>query len=194
MVDNGKYSPDNGSNWNTVTFPNETYSYSDLNDYFHQVMENNGHKKSDCTFDINILYILSTYKVVIEVSNIYQLDLRNTEFGDLIGFDKNFFLSTEYGTRLLNIANSIDTLYINSDIMSDSLVGDVLTDTLLVVPTANLKRSRPFTIEPKRALFNPVSTFMIGSIRFSILDSLKRPVNLKGIDWYMNLVLRSTPI
>ena len=42
-------------------------------------------------FIINFnIFVLSSYKVVIEISNNYQLDLRETEFGDLIGFDKNY--------------------------------------------------------------------------------------------------------
>ena len=40
-------------------------------------------------FIINFnIFVLSSYKVVIEISNNYQLDLRETEFGDLIEFDK----------------------------------------------------------------------------------------------------------
>ena len=40
-------------------------------------MTNNGHENADNSFNINILFILSTYKVVIEVEKNYQLDLRN---------------------------------------------------------------------------------------------------------------------
>ena len=31
-----KYSHDGGSNWETITFVNAMYSYSDINDYIHQ--------------------------------------------------------------------------------------------------------------------------------------------------------------
>ena len=120
--------------------------------------------------------------------------LRNTEFGNLIGFDKKVITSTEYGTRLPNITNSIDALYINSDVVSDIIVSGISTNTPFVIPTDNVKRSNPFTIEPKRALFNRVSSNLISDIRFYIFDSLKRSVNLNGIDWYMNLFLRSTSI
>ena len=64
-------------------------------------------------FHININFILSTYRVLISFSDDkFQLDLRGTEFGELIGFDKK--LVTEYGTKLPNITNSIDVLNINT--------------------------------------------------------------------------------
>ena len=39
----------------------------------------------------------------------YQLDLRGTDFGDLIGFEKKLVTKTEYGTRLPIITKSIDS-------------------------------------------------------------------------------------
>lgn len=80
-----KCSKDNSVNWNTVTFPNGMYSYSDLNDYLHQIMTNN-HKNEDESCGINTLFILSTYKVVIVITSDCQLDLRNTEFGNRCEF------------------------------------------------------------------------------------------------------------
>ena len=135
-----KYSHNKGVTWNIVTFPDGMYSYSDLNDYLHQVMKNHSHVKSDGTFDINILFILSTYKVVVEVSNDYQLDLSDSKFGDLIGFDKKIVKSTEHGTRLPNITNSIDILYVNSDIVTDSIISGISTNTLFIIATDNLQR------------------------------------------------------
>ena len=84
-----RYSHDAGSSWNTITFPDGMYSYSDLNDFIHNSMDVDGYKSPDGTYDINLLFILSTYKVVIELSNNFHLDLTVSNFGDLIGFDKN---------------------------------------------------------------------------------------------------------
>ena len=63
------------------------YSYDDLNDYIHQYMAKKNHKTQN-KYHINILFVLSSYRVVIEIDNNYRLDLRNTEFGSLLGFDK----------------------------------------------------------------------------------------------------------
>ena len=132
--------------------------------------------------------------MVIEIDNNYQLDLRNSRFGELIGFEQKLVTQTEYGTMLPNIANSIDIIHINTDAMSDSIVNENNSNTLAVIPTANLTRSYPFSYEPKRLLYSPVSSSSISQMRFYITDALGRPLNLNGIDWYITLILRSTPI
>ena len=66
--------------------------------------------------------MLSTYRVLITLDGDYQLDLRGTEFGDLIGFEKKLITKTEYGTKLPNITNSIDVLNINTSAITDSIV------------------------------------------------------------------------
>ena len=72
-------------------------------------------------FHININFILSTYRVLISFSDDkFQLDLRGTDFGSLIGFDKKLITKTEYGTKLPNITNSIDVLNINTTAIKDS--------------------------------------------------------------------------
>ena len=42
-------------------------------------------------------------------------------------------------------------------------------------------------------LFNPVSSNTVKSTRFFLRDTLNCSINLNGIDWYLELVLRSTP-
>ena len=70
-------------------------------------------------------------------SDNYQLDLRGTNYGNLIGFEKKLVTRTEYGTKLPNITNSIDVLNINTSAMKDSIVDAVNTDTIAVIPTDN---------------------------------------------------------
>ena len=82
-----KYSPDNGSNWKTINFVEGTYSYDDLNDYIHESIEQGGDESGE-NFSISLTFVLSSHRVVIEISNNFQLDLRNSNFGGLIGFEK----------------------------------------------------------------------------------------------------------
>ena len=74
-----KYSPDGGNTWQTVKFIDEMYTYSDLNDYLYQYMKKKGHKTTDAKKDdvyyINLTFVLSTYKILIQIDNNYQLDL-----------------------------------------------------------------------------------------------------------------------
>ena len=94
-----KYSHD-GSTWQTITFVDGAYSYSDINDDIHQYMDQKNHHSTDSKgtkqYSINISFIMSTYKVLITIDGDYQLDLRETEFGDLIGFEKKLVNKTEY--------------------------------------------------------------------------------------------------
>ena len=191
-----KYSNDRGANWNTVTFKDGMYSYTDINDYLHQYVEKQNHHTTDQSgskvFHININFVLSTYRVLISFSdNKFQFDLRGTDFGSLIGFEKKLVTKTEYGTKLPNITNSIVVLNINTTAVTDNIVDGVNTNTIAMIPTDNLKRSYPFTFEPRRPLYCPVSSHFISEMRFYVTDSLGRPVDFNGIDWFMTLLLHS---
>ena len=94
-----RYSPDNGSSWETITFEDGMYSYEDINDYVHQYMTDKGHKTGDA-YPINISFILSTYRVLIEISANYQFEMTK-EFGILLGFDQGVITMTTYGPRLI---------------------------------------------------------------------------------------------
>ena len=190
-----KYTHD-GSTWQTITFTDGMYSYSDINDYIHQYMEQKNHHTTDAkgekNYSINLNFILSTYRVLVTVKGSFQLDLRGTDFGELIGFEKKLITKTEYGTKLPNITKSIDSLNINVSAIKDSVVNGVNTNTIAVIPTDNLTRSYPFTFEPKRTLYCPVSSNTISEMHITVNDSLNQPIDLNGIDWFMTLLLRHT--
>ena len=126
---------------------------------------------------------------MIEIDNNYQLDLRNSEFSDLSGFEEKIVNETEYGSRLPNITNSKDMIHINTDAMTNYILNGVNTDTIAVIPTDNLTRSYSFTVELKRLLFNEVSQLNISQMRFYITDSIGRPINLNGVEWFITLIL-----
>ena len=190
-----KYTHD-GSTWQTITFTDGMYSYSDINDYIHQYMEQKNHHTTDAKgekkYSINLSFILSTYRVLITLEGSFQLDLRGTDFGELIGFEKKLVTKTEYGTKLPNITKSIDSLNINVSAIKDSVVNGVNTNTIAVIPTDNLTRSWPFTFEPKRTLYCPVSSNTISEMHITVNDSFGQPIDLNGIDWFMTLLLRHT--
>ena len=190
-----KYTHD-GTTWNTITFMDGLYSYQDINDYIHQYMDQKSHHTTDSKgekkYSINLTFILSTYRVLIELDGDYQLDLRGTDFGDLIGFEKKLVTKTEYGTRLPNITKSIESLNINVHAIKDSVVNGVNTNTIAVIPTDNITRGLPFTFEPRRSLYCPVSSNNISEMRIKVTDSFGQPIDLNGIDWLMTLLLYHT--
>ena len=58
-----KYSNDNGSTWKTIAFVDGMCSYDDLNDYIQAAVAQN----DDDNNGINFIFILSSYRVIIEL-------------------------------------------------------------------------------------------------------------------------------
>ena len=168
------------------------YSYDDLSDHINEVITKNDDQPSNNRVGVKIYFVLTSYRVVVELGNQWLLDIRNSTFGDLIGFESIILTKTSYSTKLPNITNSVDSIHINCDIVTDSITDGHYSNTLVVIPTDNLTRSYPFTFEPRRALYSPISKTIISEIRFTLTDSQGRRINLNGIDWNMNLILRGS--
>ena len=60
-----------GSTWYTITFTDGVYSYSDINDYIHQYMDQKSHHSTDSkgakVNSINLTFIPSTYRVLVSL-------------------------------------------------------------------------------------------------------------------------------
>ena len=102
-----KYSKDNGSTWKTITFVDGMYSYDDLSEFINQVISDNDDQPSNDRIGVKIYFVLSSYRVVVELGNQWQIDLRNSTSGDLIGFEPQILTTTSYSTKLPNITNSV---------------------------------------------------------------------------------------
>ena len=82
-----KISKDKGKNWETIKFSSGVYDYDDLNTFIHQKI---GKLPSD-DYGINILFDLTTYNVLIQLDENYQIDFAGSgNFYVLLGFEKNF--------------------------------------------------------------------------------------------------------
>ena len=197
-----KYSHDKGTNWETITFVDGMYSYDDIDIYIKKYLKNKEHfvkgdKDSDdneIKYGINLYFVLSTCRVLIELDENYQVDLANFDFRKLIGFDSKLIKQTEYGTNLPDITRGVDEIHINCDKVTDSITDSESSSTIAVIPVENLVRSLPFTYKPHYLVCSPVSDHLISSMRFYVTDSSGTPIDLNGIDWYIELVLRSKVI
>ena len=156
-----------------------------------------GDKDSDdneIEYGINLYFVLSTYRVLVELHEDYRLDLTNFDFRKLIGFDSKLIEQTEYGTNLPDITRGVDEIYINCDKVTDSIVDGESSNTITVIPVVDLVRSLPFSDKPLHLAYSPVSGHLISSMRFYVTDSSGAPIDLNGIDWYIEVFLRSTEI
>ena len=162
----------------------------DDGDLFKKAADNNGINE----YGINMYFVLSTYRVLIELKGTYQLDLRDTDFRKLIGFESKVINGTEYGKILPDITRGVDEIHINCDKVTDSITDGQSSSTVAVIPVENLVRSLPFTYQPCFLAYSPVSSHLISSTRFYVTDSSGTPIDLNGIDWYIELFLRSREI
>ena len=139
-------------------------------------------------------YVLTLQKVLVALTKDFRLDLRDSKFGDLIGFDEKILSHVETSTKAPNITNNIDSLFLKSNLTNESIVDSGLSNTLAVISTDNLARSFPFTYHPPiRLLFFPLSINNLSELHFYITDSIDRLVNLNGVDWNLELIIKSTP-
>ena len=197
-----KYSHNNGTDWETITFVDGMYSYDDIDDYIKKYLKSKGHlvkgtkdsEESEIEYGVNLYFVLSTYRILIELHKDYRVDLTTSDFRKLIGFNSKIVTSTEYGTNLPDITRGVDEVHINCDKVTDSITDGQSSNTLAVIPVQNLVRSLPFSYNLRPIVFSPLSGHLISSMRFYVTDSSGNPIDLNGIDWYIELIVRSTKI
>ena len=88
------------------------------------------------------------------------------------GYINKYENSTYWDISTPDIINSIDTIHIHCDLISNSLADGKYGDVIYTLSTANLERSYPFTIEPIRVGLNEINKYTISSITIYITDVL----------------------
>lgn len=92
---------------------------------------------------------MSNYKILLTLKNGYQLDLRQGNFADLIGFERKIVTATDLGTKNANITNSVDAIFINTDVVRDGRVSGDLSGTVAVIPMEAKEPSLPFSYKER---------------------------------------------
>ena len=133
----------------------------------------------------------------IKIKAGYVLDLKNSTFCELIGFEDILYGFTDkledfsqWRTKTPNITNSVDTIYIHCDLISNSIVDGNWGDVVYTLNTANLSRSYPFTIEPTRVGFSELNKHNIDSISIRMTDVNGKIINLNGVDVSLYLIIK----
>ena len=185
-----KYSSDNGSTFQDITFPAGVWNYTDFNTYIKNLTK----KKTgdEYEYPITLEFDDTTFRVTVTLADNYRLDLRASDFNDLIGFDKKILTSGAHiGSRVPNLSQDTDILNVHCDLVNESLVDGEETDIIYSFSTSVLRPSYSFTLEPQRVTFNPVNKTTISSIRIVITDGKRRLVDLNGADTSFSLILKS---
>ena len=100
----------NGTEFKRIEFTNRCYDYTELSDYIKETLIVNDDFEPDQASPITTLFDLTSFKCLISIREPFATDTRNSNFGSLIGFGPTVIRQTQYGTKIPNITNSLDTL------------------------------------------------------------------------------------
>ena len=189
QFDNNKLviSKNGGNSWETITFPSGIFDYDDINDFIHAAIG----KNSDGNFGISVSFNLSTFKVVVQLENDWRVDFTQSgNFHSLLGFEKKVVSSTETGSNFPNITNSVDNLFLRSNLLNDSIISGVPSNVLFSFSTSTKSRSMPFEIRLVDRWWSKINTKTISEVTFWFTDDLGREVDLNGIDISLTVIVK----
>ena len=138
----------NGKEYKRIEFSNGCYDYTELSDYIKETLITNGDLEPDQASPITIEFDLTSFKCFVSIIKPFVLDLMRSNFGARLGLEPTVIRQTQYGTDIPNVTNSLDTLYIQCDLVDNSIVDGEYGDVIYTISTADLRRSYPFKDEP----------------------------------------------
>ena len=186
-----KYSSDNGSTFNDITFPAGVWNYTDFNTYIKDITKIVKDGANNNEYPITLEFDNTTFRVTVTLANNYQLDLTASNYNELIGFEKEVLKSeNNVGPKVPNLSQDTDILNIHCDLINDSLVDGQDTDIIYSFSTSVLRPSYSFTLEPRRVTYNPTNKNIIDSIRIHITDGKSRLIDLNGAETSFSLILK----
>ena len=184
-----RFSSDSGTNWTELIFNPGVWNYVDFNNFIKD--ETKTGTSSNPSFPIILEFDDTIFRTIITLAQNYQLDLTQSDFNDLIGFNKKILTQAEnIGDHIPNLSQDREILNVHCDLISDSLVDGDGTDIIYSFSTSTLTPSFSFTQEPRRVQFNPVNKNTINTIRIYITDGKRRIVDLNHSDTSFSLILR----
>lgn len=192
-----RYSPDAGTTWKSVIFPDGVYSYSDIDTFIKNVMKDNGDYtvvSGVDTFDFGLAFSGSTFLVTISLQNSMHFDLTTQAFSNLIGFDVQILTVSTTGVRLPNINRSLDNIYVHSSLTNASIVDGKATDVLFSFSTDNLSRGYPFSFEPTNIMFSPLAGNNISNVKFYLTRFDGSIIDLNSIPTSFTVIIKGENI
>ena len=143
------------------------------------------------SYPISLEFDDTIFRTIITLATNYRLDLTQSDFNNLIGFNKKILTSSENVSDYIpNLSQDREILNVHCDLISESLVDGDETDIIYSFSTSTLTPSYSFTQEPRRVQFNPVNKNTINKIRIYITDGKRRIIDLNHSDTSFSLILR----
>ena len=109
-----RYSSDNGANWTDLSFRSGVWNYVDFNRYLKDNISTGS--ASNPSYPITLEFDDTIFRVIVTLAQNYQLDLTQSDFNDLIGFNKKILSSSEnIGDYIPNLSQDREILNIHCD-------------------------------------------------------------------------------
>ena len=184
-----RFSSDNGNNWTDLNFSSGVWNYVDFNNYIKEQTKT-GTANDNPTYPITLEFENTIFRTIITLATKYRLNLTQSDFNDLIGFNQRVLTNVEnIGDYMPNLSQDREILNIHCDLISQSLVDGDETDIIYSLSTSTLTPSYSFTQEPRRVQYNPINKNTINTIRIYIIDGKKRIRDLNHSDTSFSLIL-----
>ena len=184
-----RYSSDSGTNWTELILSPGVWNYVDFNNFLKDKTKTG--TANNPSYPISLEFDDTIFRTIITLATNYRLDLTQSDFNNLIGFNKKILTSSEnVGDYIPNLSQDREILNVHCDLISESLVDGDETDIIYSFSTSTLTPSYSFTQEPRRVQFNPVNKNTINKIRIYITDGKRRIIDLNHSDTLFSLILR----
>ena len=172
----------NGTIWKRVTIPNGIYSINSLNNYIHYVMKNNNDYNADTDeYYINFIPNYSTFKLLVDIQNNYQLNLSISDLNEILGFDKiQYIQSSQEGRNQVDITRGVNSLQIHCSLVTSSYDNDKHKSDIIQSFSPTKQAGSLLVIENSSHIYIPLDTRKISQIRVYITDQKGRIMDLNG--------------
>ena len=185
----------NGTAWKDITITPGLYTIDNINTFVQaQMLANgdNGTGPGGNIFYITLTPDFNTFKLLITISNSYQVDLTVGNLYQLFGFDQIIVTTTQEGTNNVNITNGVNRILFHADCVVGSYKGPSASDVIYSF-NADSAPSSLLQIKPNRPVYLPMNkSGYLFQVRLYVTDQLGRRVNLNGEELSTSMLLRRT--
>lgn len=175
-----RYSPNDGSDWYTITIPTGSYDIEDINDVIQREMKSNGHwDKTNEEYYVSLLANPNTMKAILNIENNYQVSFKSgSSLRKVLGFNSRVYNSSQESEKVVDIL-SVNSILVNLDIVSGSYVNGVAKPTIYSF-FPNVSPGHKIVEHPKTVIYLPITTHIIHNLQISLTDQNGDQLDLRG--------------
>ena len=172
-----RYSPDSGTSYNTVVFPDGLYSISDLITLFADGVTANG----DTAADIVLSIVLNQITCEWTLKNGYYVDMSYGNIYQNLGFAKQLYVASAVGPNQADISNGVTNYLVGCNLVDagSSIVNGNFSNVIYSYYPTTAAPGQLYTPQISTPMFLPCIRSKTNVINITITDQLGRPVSLE---------------